>query len=1127
MKIYSTYKIIYLTLCLVLFFQCVSGQTPSGNQNYSVETLVKVQGKKTLGSLTTLIVDSANRTINYFDGLGRPTQQIQWQGSPTKKDIVQPFVYDAYGRETTKYLPYADQAASDGSYKTNAVTTQSAYYGTGSWDANSVKTDFPFIKSILEPSPLNRLSEQGAAGQAWQPASGRTTSTGHTSVLSYGVNNSSTAYTASGFAVRLYVATPVATAGSEHIRTLSSTAMYAANQLFLTVSKDENWVVANGKAGTTEEYKDKDGRVVLIRKFNKTGAVWQTLSTYYVYDDYGNLSFVLPPGANPDAGGLSLATLDNFCYQYRYDGRQRMIEKKLPGKGWEESIYNKLDQVVFTQDAMEKAFLPTPNRSFIKYDGQGRVIMKGVEKDHTGSRAEVQAIVNGFAQNWETRDIGAGNFHGYTNVSCPGNVLTMDPEVVNYYDDYSIPGIPTDQAGSYSSRTNGLLTASKVKVLGTTDKYLWTVNYYNDRGELVRVYQQHYLGNVIAANSADEITYTYRFSGEQASRVSRHFVGGVEKLYLRNEFTYDHMNRPRDTRQKTGDNSSTTNPWVLVSRNEYNGIGQLASRALHSTNSGSSFAQMIKYRYNPRGWLIAQSAPLFAFELKYELDSAGLVPQYNGNISHQKWGLNNLLNKKYTYNYDNVDRLTTAFSHDNYNEKIGYDLMGNITRLRRDSANTVIDQLRYDYTVGNRLASVVDSNANINLAFQLPGTTAYAYNSNGSMIERINTTRTANNMNNIIYNHLNLPAAMNANGALISYTYDANGRKLNKLVSGSMSVNNEYINGIQYVGGVLQHVNTDFGRVVRISATNYSYEYMLADHLGNGRLYFDINSGSARKVQETDYYPFGMSIQRSLSGTENKYQYNGKEEQDQEKMYDYGARLYDPVIGRWNVIDPLAEKMSRHSPFNYAFNNPVRFIDPDGMVPIERDKDGNIIYTKDPQASNFTKIREAGSAILVTVYETGYITTDAGNKVSVDKLVSAIITDGDKVIDATNPAVSAKYGFAPQANCNGLTFGDGKFIIDGQGASKILADEYVNVGSDTQREPDEIGNHDVVAIGNTALDVSHTARKEGKGYTQKDDVRKIRTNQTIDQVADYNNYGHIEDVLRQYFSKKIKSGINK
>ncbi len=113
----------------------------------------------------------------------------------------------------------------------------------------------------------------------------------------------------------------------------------------------------------------------------------------------------------------------------------------------------------------------------------------------------------------------------------------------------------------------------------------------------------------------------------------------------------------------------------------------------------------------------------------------------------------------------------------------------------------------------------------------------------------------------------------------------------------------------------------------------YEYQYFLKDHLGNTRISLSQNG---TLLQEDAYYPFGMNIaglSYSDAIPENKYKYNGKELQDEFGLdwYDYGARFYDPQLGRWHAIDPYAELGRRWTPYNYAWNNPIRFIDPDGM----------------------------------------------------------------------------------------------------------------------------------------------------------------------------------------------------
>lgn len=178
-----------------------------------------------------------------------------------------------------------------------------------------------------------------------------------------------------------------------------------------------------------------------------------------------------------------------------------------------------------------------------------------------------------------------------------------------------------------------------------------------------------------------------------------------------------------------------------------------------------------------------------------------------------------------------------------------------------------------------------------------------------------------------------MPLSVTSGGTtLATYTYDAGGSKLrNTGTDGTW----DYIDGIVYNNNSILFVQTEEGRALN-NTTNYLYQYYLKDHLGNTRVTFTKNTdGTAKNIQENEYYSFGLAAAvPSTPSPANRYLYNGKEVQtDLSGQYDYGARFYDPVIGRWTTVDPLAEKMTLYSPYSYAFNNPIRFIDVGGQIP--------------------------------------------------------------------------------------------------------------------------------------------------------------------------------------------------
>lgn len=871
---------------------------PSQNQNFIAAYIPRVLSINTSTGLNSWAIDKTQVQvqIQYTDGLGRPLQTVQAKGSPTGNDIVESTAYDQYDRASVKYLPYANNPANlnDGSYKADAIGTQQPkfYNSATTWASNIATTSYPATGTDFESSALNRVIETGAPGQSWQLSNSSVPNSGHTVKIAYSVNpaNDVINWTA-----------------NSNGNGATGSAYYGVNMLDMTTKTDEN-------GNNTIEYKDMQGRVVC--KKAQSGSSF--LTTYYVYDDYGNLVYAIPPiPANvtyPNSFTETDPVCLNYIYGYHYDNQNRLVEMKIPGKDIEYIVYNNNNQVVATQDGNQRL---NNQWVFTKYDGQGRVIQTGIWNNGNSAitRLGLVTLVNNVAKYWESRPNGAD--YSTSNAWPTSWATTL---TVNYYDDYSFPGRPYNATASgVSSSTTGLLTGTKSAVLnadGSFGSMLWTVNYYDDRGRLIESSKQHYLGGAAnySASNYDDISTGYDFTNEVTGTIRHHYTKASPSAAVLTSaisYYYDHMGRKTQTWQAVYTGSTATSS-ILLSQMDYNELGQVKTKHLHSATGSAPFLQDIAYAYNERGWLIQINDPavapsatkLFSLKLNYNLPQFGATAQFNGNIAEEQYNAGLGGNQHVVYSYDNLNRLTSGTSSIGYSETgISYDNLGNISTLTRSGPNGAV--LAYNYT-GNQLQTVTNSGN----AFR-----SYGYDKNA------NATSDGTG-NTISYNLLNMPRSIPGKG--LTYFYSATGKKLEKIANGIVT---EYISGLQYkTGGTIDFIMTDEGRAIK-SGSSFNYEYTLTDQLGNNRVTFDQTTG---KTGEDDYYPFGLNVHKLVNGT-NNYLYNKKEMQPElNNQYDYGARFYDPVIGRWSSLDPMAEQYNNWSPYAYCKDNPISFFDFEG-----------------------------------------------------------------------------------------------------------------------------------------------------------------------------------------------------
>jgi RHS repeat-associated protein len=716
-------KRILFIAAVLLAQQCI-GQTVSYVRTWEA----KIPFTDT-GTFASRPASEVTQATAYVDGLGRPLQTVIKKGSllthnGLKGDLVSPVVYDALGREVQKYLPYVS-SDTNGVFKTSPLADQSSFYTT---QLSGQSETYFYSNTDVEASPLNRPVKTYAPGNNWV-GSGR-------GVAMQYLNNT--------------VADSVKIWQVNGAGDYSITGAYAAGLLTELHTADEagNQVV---------EYKDNQGKVIL-KKVQAGASPGDSYSgwfcTYYVYDDYNNLRLVIPPKAvaklvtdswpSTVSATYYSTLLDELCFRYEYDGKNRMSIKKVPGAAEVWMVYDKWDRLVLTENGNLRSNHYTfvnDRWIFTKYDQWNRPIMTGFYDDYTyQTQEDMQTYVDGLTTDrYETPDVSATGYT--TSASFP---QVTDPELLNitFYDDYSwtsnysstyatrdnsndgsffTAGNTTNyaQAITQSTMTKGMVTGSVNFVLNTSNsEKLVSSVFYDDRGRAI----QSKMSNI--TGGTDITTTQYNFSGQPLMTILAHDKQGTgaQTVKVITKIEYDDLARLKQVKKQViqvQSSVTTQTAETIIAASEYDKLGQLSRKSLAPEFNSNSGLEKLTYDYNIRGWLLGMnreylsgntSVGYFGMELAYDKTTAVTSgtsyasAQYNGNIAGIGWkSKGDGVNRQYDFGYDKLNRLLkgdfkqhnadNSWNHNtvNYDVKMGngtsydsaYDQNGNIKRMQQ------------------------------------------------------------------------------------------------------------------------------------------------------------------------------------------------------------------------------------------------------------------------------------------------------------------------------------------------------------------------------------------------------------------------------------------------------------
>ena len=888
-------------------------------------------------------------TVTWLDDFGREESVHQVGFTPSHKTLVSLTEYDGHGRVSKRWLPALATPQRVILPGLHTVTYLDAHVRPedimpGSSEAN-LGDGAPYSEVIYDGSPLDRPLMEYGSGEAWRQA-GR-------GILSEHMGNSA------GDERLVCHRIEVQASKNDTSFVISSEGLYPDGSLKVVSVTDED-----GKETLT--FTDRHGREILSRQVMKEGGECQYLDTYSVYDGLDHLLAVIPPALSDRLSiGQSLdpEETERYAYLYLYDSKERVCARKLPGIGWIRMEYDDADRLVFTQDGEQRR---RGESTFMLYDIHGRECVTGV----CGHDVPTGNMISGFAL---AEYVGAGGaLDGY---ACSG-VTLVSPQVMSafYYDSHAFvddfaTGLPDSLAmyGTHIPSLIGRRTGSCLHEVseGISGKKVWGLVRYDGRGRVSHTEMSYPDGGW------DTEDVEHDFLG---SPVRRHLVHrkGTETVREDLTYTYDDSERLLEVRHSL--NGGTP---VLLARNTYDELGRLSG-----TERGGNGALSSAYSYSVRSWLTGIDGSLFKETLHYnDLRSARLGDgnrRFGGDVSSMEWRSGaGTGTRSYDFAYDGLGRLVSADYGEygdhvtGYGTSYSYDNMGNLLSLSREGDMTsslkgIVDNLSMTYD-GNMLASVSDSapapSVTGSADFRDGASMAveYTYDRNGNMTSDLNRR-----ISSVSYNRQNRPARIKHSGGTETFTYLPDGTKRERTALGkdwSLS-RTEYRGNLVCADDSLKYILFD-GGLIAMDGSSPEYLFFLRDHLGSVRV---VARPDGKAVQVNHYYPYGMAfagggmsgnagahpveggvsvaggsleiggetggMELARPGASQPYRFLGNELYTSNSLglYDFSARMYDPSLGRFLSVDPMAEGYRHLSPYAYCAGNPVVYVDKDGQV---------------------------------------------------------------------------------------------------------------------------------------------------------------------------------------------------